>query len=733
MPHKQKILEKSIEKIQMSADINKPAAIVVKSEWVENPNNNEAPYVIKTIGTNIYEDVYSPNISIRDSFDRADYDYYRPGEYIPKDSKGKIIACMNAYKESGNGIVKNIVDLIADLVVQGIDVVHKKRKNEKFAKAWFSKMVNGPSVSERLVNLLCRSGNDVIKRDMGRIPLNKIRKLYKGESVNSGEVNIKEITTVKREIPIKYTFIDPRILAVYHPQLSMFLNNEEVQFSLDVPTELMRSIQYPKTEQEQALIDLIPSDISSLVKRGIRQLPLDKNKIRTIFYKKDDWEVWADPMIYPVLADLNALKKMKLADLSALDGVLSQIRIWKLGSMENKIRAGQPAMTRLAQILQNGVAGGILDIIWSDDIDCQEISSNLHQFLGDAKYVPILNAIYAGLGIPPLFAGASTQGSFTSNFLSIKTFIVRLEYLRDKLKEFWNKEFEILQAAMEWDEPPILVFDRMTLNDESSILQIMLHMVDRGILSDEALQEMVGAVPEIEAFRTSREWQDRKRKKKQPKASPFHNPDFEKNWMSQFIQGGELVPSQVGLELNEPKKGEVPPNEAKFNRDETVKMPNDLGGRPVGGKDKIKRKTKTVKPQRGVSQQLISTTIWASETQDKINEYLTPIFLDMLGKKNLRQLTNEEFHNFEKLKFGLLVNCQCESKFDSEQVRKMLESNQVSVPLHISSLLSEMLKVYKEENGVDPTTDIIRRFQCITYAANQLDNEISANNSNNII
>ena len=41
------------------------------------------PMVMKTIATNIYNNIYSPNISVPDAFDRQDYEYFRQGERIP--------------------------------------------------------------------------------------------------------------------------------------------------------------------------------------------------------------------------------------------------------------------------------------------------------------------------------------------------------------------------------------------------------------------------------------------------------------------------------------------------------------------------------------------------------------------------------------------------------------------------------------------------------------------------
>ena len=48
------------------------------------------------------------------------------------------------------------------------------------------------------------------------------------------------------------------------------------------------------------------------VKNGVPLIPLDRNKICAYSYKKDDWDVWASPMLECVLDDLTLLEKMKL-------------------------------------------------------------------------------------------------------------------------------------------------------------------------------------------------------------------------------------------------------------------------------------------------------------------------------------------------------------------------------------------------------------------------------------
>ena len=38
------------------------------------------------------------------------------------------------------------------------------------------------------------------------------------------------------------------------------------------------------------------------------------------YYKKDDWQAWAYPMVYAVMDDIMVMEKLKLADMAALDG-----------------------------------------------------------------------------------------------------------------------------------------------------------------------------------------------------------------------------------------------------------------------------------------------------------------------------------------------------------------------------------------------------------------------------
>ncbi len=78
---------------------------------------------------------------------------------------------------------------------------------------------------------------------------------------------------------------------------------------------------------------MLPADVLKAATSVERSVPLDPNKTISLHYKKDDHQVWATPMLYALLDDLQQLSRLKLADKAALDGVISHIRLWRLGNL----------------------------------------------------------------------------------------------------------------------------------------------------------------------------------------------------------------------------------------------------------------------------------------------------------------------------------------------------------------------------------------------------------------
>lgn len=676
--------------------------------------------IVRTKGSDIFFDV-SPgnNTSVRDGFARDDYESFRRDEVLPKTVKGSIYSCNEAYMQVG--IVRNVIDLMADFAAQGIDLNHPNERIEKFFKEWFRK-VHGIERTERFLNNLYRSGNVIVKRQTVKLTSKDEERMRK--SIAAPDIEVEPLIELeKREIPWRYTFLNPLTVQLVGEELAPFLGRDQFQFALTVPRNIAKKIKYPKNEQERLLVASLPEDVIASISSGENLWRLDGEKVRAFYYKRDDWQPWAFPMVHSILADINSLRKMKLADLAALDGAMSCIRVWKLGNIEAKIIPNPALINRLADMLTNNVGGGVMDLVWGPDIELVETKSDVHQFLGETKYNPVLTAIYAGLGVPPTLTGASPRGGFTNNFISLQTLCERLEYGRSVAKEFWEHEIRLVQRAMGFRFPATLVFDRMTLTDSSSEKQLLINLADRDLISWESLVERFGETPEIEEVRLRREARKRKSKQMRPKAGPFHNGEHEFAFEKIFAQTGVVTPSELGVELQDRVAGEKTPLDIKGEQaakmqKEKLKVGVQGEGRPKNSNDTTKRKQRTVKPRTSAS--FVSGLAEAERKLSCLSELITPTYLKSLGKKNMRKLTDAEASAFEDFKFAVLFQHGSREDVTQESIRRCV-GNDIQTPVEAMALYRAAIDKYKQGNHRDVPAEVLRGYQASIYALHVAD------------
>lgn len=644
-----------------------------------------------------YRDI-DTRTSVRQEFTRDDYDFFRPSESLPKSQTQTIAMSMAAYKKVG--LIRNIIDLMSDFTCQGISLVHNSTNVQKFYKEWFQK-INGDERSERFVNTLLRCGTTVVKWSTAKLSAKQADKLQRSLAADL-EPDFDNIDLEKREIPWRYTILNPLSLEVIGGEIASFVG--KYRFNLKLP----QVSSLANKPQLDALISELPADIQAAIKDKKRVLPLDPTKTQAFYYKKDDWEIWADSMIAAILSDIIMLGKLKLADMAALDGAISRVRLWKLGNLEHKIMPNQAAIDKLANELTNNVGGGTFDLIWNPAIELFESSSDVSKFLGEEKYKPTWNAIYSGLGIPPTLTGSSTSSGFTNNYISLKTLVERLNYARSILLDFWNYQIKLVQKAMGFRFPAEVQFDHMTLSDEAAEKQLLISLIDRDIISAESVQEVFGLMPELEKNRLNKEKRSREKGTLPHKASQWHNPekDFELRKIS--LTSGIAAPSQVGLDLKDKKSGEVPA--LKMKQAQQKKLSGIPGqGRPKNSKDKKKRKQKRVLVRTAAS-------AWAKQAQKNISDVVTPVLLKLYGRANMRQTTTEEARKIENYKFNLLLQFQPFADISSAQIELKMRNPQ-SVNENIHRFYTESVGAFIEQTKTEPTIDQLRDIQCSVYIA----------------
>ena len=631
-----------------------------------------------------------PNRSVKPGFTKNDYYAFRQTEAVPTQQRRIIKMCMDAYDHVG--IIRNIIDLMGDFGSQGINIVHPNKTVEKFYQQWF-KSVNGKERSERFLNNLYKTGNVIMYRSYANVTpdLEKYMKSL-AKDIKVEVPNMKE-----NMIPWRYNFFNPLSIELKEGKLSLFMGVSNYTLSAGTFLDAFHNGNIPND-----VLDSLPTNIKKALINKDKRIPLDNDRLCVFHYKKDDWQMWANPMIYSILDDIIMLEKMRLADMSALDGAISNIRLWTLGNLEHKILPNKPAINKLRDILASNVGGGTMELVWGPELTFKESSSEVYKFLGSEKYTSVLNSIYAGLGVPPTLTGMATNGGgFTNNFISLKTLVERLQYGRDQLIKFWEKEIEMVRQAMGFRYKAYIQFDQMTLSDEAAEKALLIQLADRDIISQETILERFKEIPQIEKIRLQREFEERQAEDTPDKAGPFHNANHKMDLEKIALQGGKVTPQDVGLKTSVPKdmllpQPKLPPGGGLPN----APKPSSPNGRPINTKDKGPRKQRSEKPRSkpGVAEFIY----WAEESWKEISDVLTDAYLNSKAKKNLRQLTKSEVNELEKLKIDVLTNVDIMSSVNAASITNILSSKKLT-PVAFASIL-------KSEN-INPESMNIDRYR----------------------
>lgn len=673
--------------------------------------------IFRTKASGIYRNI-DTNISVRDGMTRSDYDVFRPEEATPTESKKIVAACMGAYKKVG--LVRNVVELMADFATEGVKIVHPNKGWQEFLNNW-AKTVDFADRSERFLNLLYRTGTVVIKKVHAKLRQKDVERLQRGTAA-LGETVLPDVEVEpplripKNQIPYGYKFTSVLNIEVEGGEdLAAFTG--EVKYAMRISGSIISKIKNAKTPAQREMLRAIPDYIINAVRSGKQTVPLDSQKLEVCTYKKDDWEMWGEPIAAAALEDLTMLNKLKLADMAALDGAISHIRLWKLGSLEHKIYPTSEAISMLSDMLASSVGGGAVDIIWGPDLEIEETSTDIYKFLGSEKYKTTLISLYDTFGIPIALTGYASQGSLSNNSLSLKTMIRRLEYGRRVLREFWERELADIQRAFGFKIAPRVVFSRMTLSDESAEKALLIQLADRNLISIETLQERFGEIPEIEMLRQRREDRERKSGKRLRQSSQWHNPEHQEALEKIALQTGIATPSEIGLELKERKQGETPALEAQLRSQEAQKAMRGVPGqgRPLNKKDSKKRKTKSGTTQTGRS--IANYVMWARSAQEDISKIVNPLYLEYTNKKKITALSDEQSHTLEKLKFSLLCNFNLYDEIQQESVAALLAREEpLTIPAQVEELCNTTIGKFVSKTERQPTIDEIRNIQATAYA-----------------
>jgi len=671
------------------------------------------------------ERAVADRVSTRSGYNKADYLKERPEQKLPTGHSAIIATCQAMYKKVG--MIRNIVDLMSDFSAEGLEIKHPIKSHERFYRSW-AKRTDLASRAHDFMKLMLRDGNVVVRRLNAILPPSMTKEMSKAAQdmlqAEASCINVLGLTsleeavvpeepevvkkrrreTKKREIPWRYTFISPVILEKIGGTLGKFFNANDLAIKID--SCILEAIRSPKTNAEKKWIAKLPREIVVAAQNnrtGANQLvALNPEKTYVDYYKKDDWEDWGTPFLYGILEDVMLKEKMKLADLAALDGVINVTRIWKLGDHKEKILPSPAAVNRLLNILQYNVGGGQKDIVWDSMIDMVVEYPPLDKILGDEKYKAVNRDIMKGLGIPEALVGGvdlATRNAETA-FVQLKTLIERLEYVRSRCIRWLNNEFALVAEAMGFKTVPTISFETMSLRDEAAEKQLMIQLVDRGIVSDQAIHEIFGLnfATELQRIREEQKIRD-----KDPKILEKTNPYY------RSVTQLELQ-HQFQVELQKLKQGSLDRGGGDNpNGDQSRDVGDNEPGRPSNRRETGPRDRRTERT-------LSVYKVMADEILSNIDKIVDPLYLEKHKAKNMRALTKGQTNELEGMKFAILAAINQEDKVTQELIYKRTSSEYDKIVGIFNESFNDMLVRHAEILGRQPNARQRRSLAASTWA-----------------
>jgi hypothetical protein len=594
---------------------------------------------------------------LKSGFNRHDRHVHRPESTLPRGTADIIALCQSVYKKVG--MIRNVIDLMADFAGEGLKLNHPIKKQERFYRKWAEK-VDLQCRAHDFMKLLLRDANVIIRRKMATIPSSVQTEMTKAVSdvEHTSIIDIPkkekpekfpktEKMTTNKVVPFKYVFLSPVNIEKIGGEIGRFFGSNRI--AMRIPQALAKDIKNPHNDYEKELLSKMPSEIKEAAKKGRGSLVALKPEFIYIdYYKKDDWEDWGTPFLYGVMEDVLLKEKMKLADAAALDGVIDHTRIWKLGDHKEKIFPSLNAVNRLIDLLQHGVGGGVRDIVWDSMIDLVSEYPPIDKILGDEKYKAVNRDIMKGIGVPEALVGGmdlATRNAETA-FVQLKTLIERLEYVRGRCIKWINNELTLVSQAMGWKNIPLVSFETMSLRDEAAEKQLLIQLADRGLISIQTINEVFGNnfVIELERMR-----EEQKIREEDPtlleRANPYYRPESLIELQHQFKMELEKLRLSDKSGDESDRGGDNPGGDQP--RDDGDNPP----GRPPNTVDTNPRDQRTEKT-------LSVNKIVADRFLEDIDKIIDPLYLKTHQAKNIRSLNKQQVLQLEEIKRAILATIQ---------------------------------------------------------------------------
>lgn len=492
------------------------------------------------------------------------YHYNNKGNYY--DIKEAIDIVQRAY--GAVGIIKNAIDVQAELANDGIFLDGGTKRARDFFTAWFE-TIDLDSCKEQYFREYYKSGNVFFYRIDGEIKF------------DSSDKYPSKLKNIRVKIPLKYTLLNPYDISC----------NGDLSFSITsygkvLSSKEIRRLKSPITDKDKNLRNSLPKDVLKRIdsSNGFEAqifYPLEPSNLILSFYKKQDYEPFAIPMVWPVLRDVNMKIEMKKLDAAAMRMVDQIVLLITMGAEPDKGGVNDRYMKELKELLANGSVGRVLVSDWTTKADF--LIPDLNKVLGKEKYEVLNQDIKEGLqnilNLEGTYSGLSTK---------LKIFMKTLQEGRRRfLTDFLKPQMELIGERLGFKKIPEPKFKEIDFENKEALQRVALRLYELGAITPQQLMEVFdnGIYPLGEEIKDSQEEFIEDRKK------GFYNP---------IVGGVPMIASRSEQERIKISKEQLKLNIKENNlssnipTEEENKTPNQAG-RPQGSSNASQEKSYSIK------------------------------------------------------------------------------------------------------------------------------------------
>ena len=480
------------------------------------------------------------------------------------DVRDAVILCQKAYYNFS--VFRNAIDMMAEFSCSDIYLTGGSKKSKDFFSALFDK-VNIWNLQDRFFREYYRSGNVFVYRFDSKIKKSDLNKMTQTFGLSAA--------SRKYIIPIRYAVLNPAEIQT-GGNISFNANS---YYKMINGYELAR-LRNPKTEEDKQVLKSLPADIRENIKRDSNvSIPLDKEKICAVFYKKQDYEPLAVPMGYPVLDDINWKAEMKKMDMAVARTMQQTILLVTMGTDPEKGGVNQNNLTAMQELFVNESVGRVL--IADYTTKAQFVVPEIGSILDPKKYEVVDKDI--AMGLSSIITGGAEK--FANQSVKVEMFMARLRQARQAfLNQFLMPEVKRVARDLGFKNYPKAHFHKLSLKNDPILARIYARFIEMGILTPEEGMEAMetGRLPLGEESLES-QGEYKKLRGKGLYEPMVGGPETQK----------ELADKQVEVQLEMQDKNLEKPVNAP-NGAPPAKQPSNQSGRPPGTESP--QTTKEVKP-----------------------------------------------------------------------------------------------------------------------------------------